>query len=90
MKKYQRTLEKLLKEDYTMITKLSLLYEINCRFNYKCDDELLNRIYQEYLSNKQCNGVSEFMDVITNWCEKHDTDFELIKDYNKMFEQINK
>ena len=85
---YQKLLNSLLKEDYAIITKLSLLHEINCIFNYELSDELVNKFYQAYLDNKNYNSAVVFVEAIKNWCIGNATEIYLIEDYDAMFKEL--
>lgn len=74
---YQRKVNELLKEDHAMITKLYLLYEINCKFGKECDDEIVNKIYQAYLDDDYEN-VNDFVDAMYDRYIADETDFDLI------------
>ena len=88
MKKYQKLLNKLINKDYSAVTKLNLLYEINCRFDCEIDDNLLNEFYLAYLENKNYNCVFDFVMAIQNWCIENETDFDLIENYDAMLKEI--
>lgn len=85
---YQELLNKLLKKEHSIITKLNLLYEINCRFDCCCDDELVNKFYYSYLYNENFTNVSDFVGAIHGWCAKNETDFDLIEHYDIMLKEL--
>lgn len=86
--KYQDKLNELQEQDFAYITKLSLLYEINCQLDATCDDDLLNQIYQAYIDNRNFVCPCAFVDAICNWCEAYETSFNLIADYKQMLNEL--
>lgn len=85
---YQELLDELLKEDYTAISKLYLIYELEACLIDKIDDSLVNMIYQAFLDNKNYNSIYDFVLAIQEWCGCNEVNFEDIKDYKKMLDEI--
>ena len=85
---YQKLLNKLLKKEHSIITKLNLLYEINCRFDRWCDDYIVDKFYYSYLYNENFTNVADFVIAIQKWCVKNETDFDLIENYDIMLKEL--
>lgn len=88
MKNYQEKLNELLKEDYTAISKLYLLYELQAFEGADIGDDLLNMIYEAYLKHKNYNSIYDYVLAIQEWCECNDTELSEIKDYRAMLDDI--
>lgn len=86
-KRYQSKLEEILSEDYSLMSKLYLLYELEC-FTGEVEDEVVDQIYESYLNNKNFNSIYDYVLAIQEWCGLNETPFEKIKDYEKMLREI--
>ena len=86
-KKYQEKLNGILSEDWSLMPKLYLIYELE-QFAGEIDDEVVDLIYQGYLDNKSYNSIYDYVLAIQNWCELNDVHFNEVKDYKKMLDDI--
>ena len=89
MHKYQDILNGLLEEDFNLLTKLNILYELNCC----CDtrrypDWLVDKIYQAYLDNGNYFDVASYIRAILDYCDSNEIDFDKIEDYDKLLKEI--
>ena len=88
-RKYHQKMKKLLAEDYTSVTKIYILYEMNCFTDAaKIDDSLLDRIYREFLDNKNFNSIYDFVLAIQEQCAILEVDFLEVEDYKEMFRNL--
>lgn len=66
MEKYRDIMHKIINEDYTLLTKLFLLYELEGALGVLLDDRKIDELYCEYMDNNNVNNVSEFIQIVIN------------------------
>lgn len=87
--KYQKMLDGILSEDFTLMSKLYLLYELISFFDAEyISDELIDQIYQAYIDNGNYNSIYAYVLAITDWCDVNETEFARIEDYGKMLSEL--
>lgn len=86
---YQQIVNEFVNTDWTLPTKLYIVYELTSIFEIQIDDDLVDKLFNAYMVSKYFNNVASFVRAIYLWCCNNETDFDLIEDYDKMLNEIN-
>jgi len=90
MKKYQEMVNEFVKKDWTLPTKLYMVYELSDRLDIQLEDDLVDKLFCAYLDSHKHDNISSFVDAIDEWTAVHGWRLETAEDYKKMLDEIER
>lgn len=74
----QERVNNLIKEDYTIITKMALCYELNTTIMADVGDDLIDVLYKDYINSEPTN-VADYVNILSHNLDDNDLNLETLE-----------